>query len=132
MKCHSLCLTIKNFTINFKLKMAWIFLIIGGIFESLFSFSLGKISLTSGKEMFLWILVFAASVSLSMYFLYKAIDTWLGIGVSYAVWAAIGAAGSVLMGIFLLSEPVSFWRFFFLTLLIVSVVGLNLSSNPTS
>ena len=112
--------------------MAWIFLIIGGVFESLFSFSLGKISLTSGREMFLWILVFVFSVSLSMYFLYKAIDSGLGVGVSYAVWAAIGAAGSVLMGIFLLAEPVSFWRIFFFTLLVVSVVGLNLSSHPAS
>lgn len=60
-----------------------------------------------------------------MYFLYKAIDSGLGVGVSYAVWAAIGAAGSVLMGIFLLAEPVSFWRIFFLTLLVVSVVGFE-------
>ena len=113
--------------------MAWIFLIVGGIFESLFAFSLGKMSLTSGKETLLWFLSFVVSVSLSMYFLYRAIDIgYLGIGVSYAVWAALWAAGSVLMGIFLLNEPVSFWRIFFLSLLIVSVVGLNLSSNPAA
>jgi quaternary ammonium compound-resistance protein SugE len=109
--------------------MAWIYLIIGGIFETLFAFSLGKISATSGKEMFLWISVFVAAVSLSMYFLYKAIDMGLGIGVSYAVWGAIGAAGAVLAGIFLLNEPISFWKIFFLAMLIISVVGLNLSYN---
>ncbi|HHT23439.1 MAG TPA: QacE family quaternary ammonium compound efflux SMR transporter [Bacteroidales bacterium] len=108
--------------------MAWFYLIIGGFFETLFAFSLGKISATSGKEMFLWIAVFMSAVSLSMYFLYKAIDMGLGIGVSYAVWGAIGAAGAVLVGIFLLNEPVSFWKMFFLTTLILSVVGLNLSS----
>ncbi|NLO71802.1 MAG: QacE family quaternary ammonium compound efflux SMR transporter [Porphyromonadaceae bacterium] len=108
--------------------MAWIFLIVGGVFEAIFSFSLGKISLTSGKEMVLWIVSFVVAVSLSMYFLYKAIDTGLGVGVSYAVWAAIGAAGSVLMGIIFLNEPVSFWRVFFLSLLIISVIGLNVST----
>lgn len=110
--------------------MAWIYLIIGGMFEALFSFSLGKISTTTGKEMIFWILAFAVSVSLSMYFLYRAIGTGLGIGVSYAVWAAIGAAGSVLMGILFFNEPASFWRIFFLTTLVLSVVGLNLSSAP--
>lgn len=109
--------------------MAWIYLIIGGFFETLFAFSLGKISASSGKEMFLWIGFFLVAVSLSMYFLYKAINMGLGIGVSYAVWGAIGAAGAVIAGIFLLNEPVSFWRIFFLTMLIISVIGLNLSSN---
>ncbi len=78
--------------------------------------------------MVLWIVSFVVAVSLSMYFLYKAIDTGLGVGVSYAVWAAIGAAGSVLMGIIFLNEPVSFWRVFFLSLLIISVIGLNVST----
>ncbi len=108
--------------------MAWFYLIIGGFFETLFAFSLGKISATSGKEMVLWFAVFVVAVSLSMYFLYKAIDMGLGIGVSYAVWGAIGAAGAVLVGIFLLNEPASFWKIFFLTTLILSVVGLNLST----
>lgn len=109
--------------------MAWLYLIIGGFFETLFAFSLGKISATTGKEMLIWVAVFLVAVSLSMYFLYKAINMGLGIGVSYAVWGAIGAGGTVLAGILLLNEPVSFWRIFFLTTLIISVVGLNLTSN---
>ncbi|NLI72202.1 MAG: QacE family quaternary ammonium compound efflux SMR transporter [Bacteroidales bacterium] len=109
--------------------MAWIYLIIGGFFETLFAFSLGKISATSGREMFLWIAIFLVAVSLSMYFLYKAIGMGLGIGLSYAVWGAIGASGAVIAGILLLNEPVSFWRIFFLTTLIISVIGLNLTSN---
>lgn len=83
--------------------------------------------------MFLWILVFVFSVSLSMYFLYKAIDSGLGVGVSYAVWAAIGAAGSVLMGIFCLLDLVLSYRdLLLLTLVVRPVVGLNLSSHPAS
>lgn len=108
--------------------MAWLYLIIGGLFEVLFSFSLGKLSATEGRGILMWFLTFLISVSLSMYLLYKAIDTGLPVGTSYAVWAAIGAVGSVLMGIVFFKEPITFWRLFFLTTLIVSVVGLKLTS----
>ncbi|MDI9613663.1 MAG: SMR family transporter [Acidobacteriota bacterium] len=111
--------------------MAWLYLIIGGFFETLFAFSLGKISASSGREMYLWFLSFVVTVSLSMFFLYKAINMGLGIGLSYAVWGAIGAGGAVIAGILLMNEPVSFWKIFFLTTLILSVVGLNLNSTPS-
>lgn len=112
--------------------MAWFFLIIGGIFETLFSFSLGRIAQTSGRELTLWVFVFIGAVSLSMYFLYRAIGAGLGVGLSYAVWAAVGAAGSVLTGILFFNEPSSFWRLFFLTTLILSVVGLKLTHSAAS
>lgn len=108
--------------------MAWLYLIIGGVFESLFAFSLGKISESQGRETIFWVLSFLLSVALSMWFLYKAIDTGLGIGVSYAIWGAIGVAGSVLLGYFYFQEPLSFWKLFFLSTLVISVIGLNLSS----
>lgn len=108
--------------------MAWWYLIIGGVFESLFAFSLGKISESQGRETIFWVLSFLLSVALSMWFLYKAIDTGLGIGVSYAIWGAIGVAGSVLLGYFYFQESLSFWKLFFLSTLVISVIGLNLSS----
>ncbi len=55
----------------------------------------------------------------------KAIQT-LPIGTAYAVWTGIGAAGSVIMGIFLFKEPADFWRLFFIFLLISSILGLKL------
>jgi quaternary ammonium compound-resistance protein SugE len=108
--------------------MAWFFLILGGVFESLFSLSLGKISESQGREAVLWFVGFVFFVSLSMFFLYKAIDSGLGIGLSYAVWAAIGVAGSVMLGILFFNEPAGAWRIFFLTTLIASVVGLHFVS----
>ncbi|RPD97793.1 QacE family quaternary ammonium compound efflux SMR transporter [Aureibaculum marinum] len=110
--------------------MNWIFLIIGGLFEMGFAISLGKAQQTSGKEMWLWILAFIVSVSASMYLLYKAMggDFAIPVGTAYAVWGAIGAIGTVIAGILLFNEPVTFWRLFFLTTLIISVVGLQLVS----
>ncbi|WP_276363589.1 multidrug efflux SMR transporter [Daejeonella sp. H1SJ63] len=107
--------------------MAWLYLIIGGMFEVAFTACLGKARTASGAEFWLWILGFLFSVSVSMYLLYLASRT-LPMGTSYAVWAGIGAVGSVITGILLFKEPTDFWRIFFLFLLISSIIGLKLSS----
>ena len=51
-------------------------------------------------------------------------------GTAYAVWAGIGAVFSVILGIILFTEPITFWRIFFLSTLIISLVGLQIVS-PT-
>ncbi|MBC7757849.1 MAG: multidrug efflux SMR transporter [Phormidesmis sp. FL-bin-119] len=107
--------------------MAWIYLIIGGLFEVAFTTCLGKAREASGTEFWLWILGFLLSVSVSMYMLFLASRT-LPMGTSYAVWAGIGAVGSVIAGMIFFKEPTDFWRMFFLFLLIGSIVGLKLST----
>ncbi len=107
--------------------MPWIYLIIGGLFEVAFTSCLGKARGSSGTEFWLWILGFLISVSISMFMLYLASKT-LPMGTSYAVWAGIGAVGSVIAGIVLFKEPTDFWRIFFILLLISSIIGLKLSS----
>ena len=113
------------------MNINWIILIIGGLFETGFAVSLGKAHHTSGKEMWLWLISFAICVSISMYLLFKAMggENAIPVGTAYAVWGAIGAIGTVIAGILLFSEPVTFWRIFFLTTLIISVVGLQTVSS---
>jgi len=41
------------------------------------------------------------------------------------VWTGIGAVGSVLVGIFVFKEPATFWRVFFISTLIISIIGLK-------
>ena len=48
------------------------------------------------------------------------------IGIAYPVWTGIGAVGAVLLGIFVFHEPATFWRVFFLSTLILSIVGLKI------
>ncbi len=112
------------------MSINWILLIIGGLFETLFAVSLGKAQQASGKVMMMWLLVFAVSVSVSMFLLFKAMggERPIAVGTAYAVWGAIGAVGTVVAGILLFKEPVSFWRIFFLSTLIISVVGLQVVS----
>lgn len=113
------------------MSINWILLIIGGLFETGFAVSLGKAQETSGKEFWMWIATFGICVSLSMFLLFKAMggEQAIPVGTAYAVWGAIGAIGTVISGIFLFAEPVSFWRIFFLVTLIISVVGLQVVSS---
>jgi quaternary ammonium compound-resistance protein SugE len=113
------------------MNINWIILIIGGLFEALFAMSLGKMQQTSGREMWLWLLCFIVSVSLSMLLLFKSMGGFHPIptGTAYSVWAGIGAAGTVLLGVMVFREPVTLWRLFFLSTLIISIVGLQITSS---
>lgn len=108
--------------------MNWIVLTIAGFFEVGFASCLGKAKETSGTVSTLWMIGFFVCLSISMLLLYKATQT-LPIGTAYAVWTGIGAVGTVLIGIFIFKEPATFWRIFFLSTLIVSIVGLKFVSN---
>jgi quaternary ammonium compound-resistance protein SugE len=104
--------------------MAWIYLIIAGLFEVAFTTCL-KLSNNFTNQW--WSLGFLASVSLSFYLLNKASQS-IPLGTSYAVWTGIGAVGTVLIGIVFFNEPAYFWRLFFIFLLVGSIAGLKLVS----
>jgi quaternary ammonium compound-resistance protein SugE len=108
--------------------MNWIILTIAGLFEVAFAFCLGKAKESSGNEMYLWYVAFFVTLSICMGLLVKATQT-LPIGTAYAVWTGIGAAGTVLVGIFFFKEPTTYLRLFFLTTLIISIVGLKAASS---
>ncbi|BDW93944.1 QacE family quaternary ammonium compound efflux SMR transporter [Flagellimonas marinaquae] len=108
--------------------MNWILLIIAGLFEVAFAACLGKAKETSGTEATYWYLGFLVCLAISMVLLVK-VTQHLPIGTAYAVWTGIGAVGTVLIGILVFKEPATFWRLFFITTLIVSIIGLKLVSN---
>lgn len=105
--------------------MAWIILIVAGLFEVGFTTCLNKAKESTGNMAAFWITGFFISLSISMYLLYKATQT-LPMGTAYAVWTGIGAVGTVLTGIFFFNEPATFWRLFFIFTLIASIVGLKM------
>ena len=107
--------------------MNWIILFCAGLFEVAFAFCLGKAKESSGSEMYLWYTGFLITLLASMGLLIKATQS-LPIGTAYAVWTGIGAVGTVLVGILIFKEPATFWRLFFLTTLISSIIGLKFLS----
>jgi quaternary ammonium compound-resistance protein SugE len=108
--------------------MNWILLVIAGLFEVGFTTCLGKAKDTTGTASALWIAGFFISLSVSMILLYKASQS-LPIGTAYAVWTGIGAVGTAIVGILFFKEPGDFWRIFFLSTLIASIIGLKFVSH---
>ena len=107
--------------------MDWILLIIAGVFEAAFASCLGKAKESSGQSATYWLVGFFICLCISMALLYKATQT-LPIGTAYAIWTGIGAVGTVIVGIIFFSEPAEFWRLFFISTLIVSIIGLKFVS----
>ncbi|ULQ51344.1 DMT family transporter [Flavihumibacter fluvii] len=108
--------------------MNWVILIIAGLFEVGFATCLGKAKESTGPVSSYWMIGFFICLAISMALLYKATQT-LPIGTAYAVWTGVGAVGTVLVGILYFKEPAEFWRLFFLTTLIASIIGLKFVSS---
>lgn len=107
--------------------MNWVILIVAGLCECGFTFCLGKAKVATGWEATAWYAGFVIVSALSMILLAKASRT-IPIGTAYPVWTGIGAVGTVLIGIFVFNEAAGFWRLFFISTLIISIVGLKILS----
>ena len=64
----------------------------------------------------------------SFLFLSQATKTLL-LGTAYAIWTGIGALGAVIVGIVLFKESVTPARIFFVTLLLIGIIGLKITSS---
>ncbi|MFA5010813.1 MAG: multidrug efflux SMR transporter [Ignavibacteria bacterium] len=105
--------------------MAWIYLVIAGIFEM--GWPLGfKLSQVTANR-FLWITVGVLSMAASGYFLWVA-QKDIPIGTAYAVWTGIGAIGTFLIGIIFFKDPTNLLRIFSAGLIIIGVIGLKFAN----
>ncbi len=92
-----------------------------------FDTCLVKVKQTSENTSLLWFVGFLLCLAISMLLLIRATQT-IPMGTAYGVWTGIVAVGTALVGIFLFSEPADFWRIFFISTLIISIVGLKMVS----
>lgn len=106
--------------------MAWIYLIIAGLFEWGWPVGL-KLGLSDSGLRWPWIAFAAVCMAASGAFLLMAQKT-IPMGTAYAVWTGIGAVGTFVLGIVIFSESTEFARFFFVGLIIIGIVGLKLST----
>lgn len=104
--------------------MAWIYLVIAGLFEVGFTTCL---KLSNNFSVGKWTAGFFVCIYLSFHFLNQATKT-IPMGTGYAVWTGIGAVGTAIVGIVFFNEPSYFARIFFIALLIGSIIGLKLVS----
>jgi quaternary ammonium compound-resistance protein SugE len=106
----------------------WFLLVIAGLFEVAFAACLGQARVATGRAVYTWYGLFLLTLTVSMVLLVKATQT-LPIGTAYAVWTGIGAVGTAIIGIIFFKDPATFWRLFFLTTLIGSIIGLKAVSH---
>ena len=104
--------------------MAWILLIIAGLFE--IGWALGFKLASMHSKYFIWFIGLSIlSMDLSGYFLYLAQKS-IPIGTAYVIWTGIGAIGTVLLGILFFHDSANIFRLLFLSLILIGIVGLKL------
>ena len=104
--------------------MAWLLLIVGGLFEIGFTTCLRHVD---GFRNVPWTLGFLASVAASMTLLEVASRS-IAMGTAYAVWGGIGALGTVIVGIVWFGEPASAARLLLIAGVVACIAGLKLTA----
>jgi quaternary ammonium compound-resistance protein SugE len=104
--------------------MHWIYLVLAGCFECAFTTCL---KLSDGMTKIGWSIAFVLMSIVSFALLTLAAQK-VPLGTAYAVWTGIGAVGTAAIGIIWFEDPKTFWRVFFLSTLIGSLIGLKLVS----
>ncbi len=103
--------------------MAWLYLIVGGLFEVGFTTSLRFVD---GFRNWPWTLAFLGSVAVSMALLERAARV-IPMGTAYAVWGGIGAVGTVIVGMLWFHEPASMIRVALILAIVAAIAALRLT-----
>lgn len=106
------------------MSTSWVFLILAGVAEIAFAIGL-KYTEGFSKPIPTVLTVIAMLISL---FLLSRASLELPMGTAYSVWVGIGAIGASLLGVLLFNESLTLVRALFLGLLLVSIVGLKVTT----
>jgi len=104
--------------------MAWVYLVIAGIFEIVWAVAL---KYSEGFTRLWPSVITIVGTIISFYLLALAVKS-LPLGTAYAVWTGIGALGAVLFGILFFHEPVNIIRFILLGMILIGIIGLKITS----
>ena len=104
--------------------MAWVYLIVGGLFEVGFTTALRFVD---GFRNWPWTLAFLVSVAISMALLELAARS-IPMGTAYAVWGGIGAVGTVIVGMLWFQEPASMVRVMLILGIVAAIAALRLTA----
>lgn len=108
-----------------NVKMAWAILILAGVFEVIWAYSMkmseGFTRLTPSVVTIVFMILSVVLLSMSM--------RTLPLGTAYTIWTGIGAIGSFVVGIIILNEPITAMRMIAAVLIVSGLVLMKLSSN---
>ncbi|MBK6967023.1 MAG: quaternary ammonium compound efflux SMR transporter SugE [Bacteroidales bacterium] len=108
--------------------MAWIILIIAGLFETVWAVSL---KYSEGFTRLWPSVITIAAMAISLYLLALSLKT-LPLGAAYTVWTGIGALGTVIYGIGVFGESRDLVKIIFVMMIIGGIVGLIVVSEKES
>ena len=104
--------------------MAWIFLLVAGVLEIVWAFSMKQ---SEGFTRLTPSLITFAAMATSFWLLALAMRT-LPLGTAYTIWTGIGAVGAFIVGIVFLGEQVSAMRIAAAVLIVSGLVLMKVSS----
>jgi quaternary ammonium compound-resistance protein SugE len=104
--------------------MAWLILLIAGLFEVAWAITLKN---SDGFTKLWWSVVTIVCMIISMGLLSYSVKH-LPVGTAYAVWTGIGAVGTAILGIILFNESKDFLRILFIFFIVVGIAGLKIVS----
>ena len=105
--------------------MAWLILILAGIFEVIWAYSMklseGFTRLTPSVVTIVFMVLSVGLLSISM--------RTLPLGTAYTVWTGIGAIGAFVVGIIVFNEPMTAMRMIAAVLIVSGLLLMKLSTN---
>lgn len=105
------------------MTISWIFLLLAGFFEICFTIAL---KFSQGFSKLVPSIITVIFIVLSFFSVAQAMKT-IPIGTAYAVWAGIGAAGTVICGILFFGDSYHIIRLLSIFLIIIGIIGLKLA-----
>ena len=105
------------------MSIAWIFLLLAGFFEICFTIAL---KFSNGFSKLLPSIITVVFIVLSFFSVSQAMKE-IPIGTAYAVWAGIGAAGTVVCGILFFGDSYHIIRLLSIMLIVIGIIGLKLA-----
>jgi quaternary ammonium compound-resistance protein SugE len=106
-----------------RIGTEWLWLTAAGLSEVVWTVTL---KYTDGFARLGWSLATLAAMAVSFYCMSRALQT-LPMGMVYAVWTGIGAAGAALWGMAVEGDPATPLRILCLALILAGVAGLKLA-----
>lgn len=104
--------------------MPWLYLLAAICFEVLGTIFM-KLSDGYTKTWFSWGSIMFYVMS---FWLLALVLKYIPVGMAYAIWAGLGTAIIVIIGMIFFNEAVSFLRILFMLMIIGGVIGLNMVS----
>ncbi|MEN1937347.1 multidrug efflux SMR transporter [Paenibacillus sp. 102] len=104
--------------------MAWIYLILAGVFEMIGVVMINKLHKEKNWQSLVMLLL---GFGASFVFLAIAMKS-LPMGTAYAIWTGIGASGGAILGMILYGESKSVLRIMFISMVLGAAIGLKLIS----